>query len=215
MNQLVTSDGGAGVPATNGAMNAFEQFGQSTESTIKGDLLKFSKGDWTYGQNDMEVPSKYEFVAHVDTLTIGWQRWEDGKPTDARMGLVGEGFVPPPRKELGDTDESEWEVDSRGVPQDPWSNCAMMFLTNRDGSSEFTFTTASHGGRQWCAGLAKEYGKNMRMGKLGNPVIRVGSDSYKHSEFGKIFKPTFEVIGWVPVEAGAGADDDDGDEVPF
>ena len=57
----------------------------------------------------------------------GWQRWRDGHPTESRMGLVVERFIPPQRRELGDDDLSCWEVDSDGSARDPWqfANCVV------------------------------------------------------------------------------------------
>jgi hypothetical protein len=41
----------------------------------------------------------------MPTLAPGWVKWENGLPTEQVIGLVVDGFTPPKRKDLGDTDE--------------------------------------------------------------------------------------------------------------
>jgi hypothetical protein len=67
-------------------------------------LLKFVKGKYYIG-ND-EVALGREYIAHVSQLNHGWVKFVDGRVTDQRIGTVAEGFQPPTREELGDTDES-------------------------------------------------------------------------------------------------------------
>src|SRR5437868_829437 len=89
-------------------------------NTIVGKLLKFSKGDYTVGENSEEVRAGTMFVANMDEFLVAWVRWVDGKPAEHVMGRVAEQWVPPPRSKLGSTDKSDWECDKDGKPKDPW-----------------------------------------------------------------------------------------------
>lgn len=185
--------------------NAFEQYGEEMQSNrIVGDLLKFSKGEYLAGQNGDEVEEGTELVANMHELMVGWVRWEDNKPTDMRMGRIAEGFKPVARRELGDTDESEWEIDeSSGKPRDPWQPTNYLILKDAESDKLYTFATSSKGGLGAIANLCREYGKAMRQKPDQLPVIALGTDSYRHPNkaYGKIFTPKLEIVGWAPRDA--------------
>ncbi|HEX2554221.1 MAG TPA: hypothetical protein VHL98_10995 [Microvirga sp.] len=229
MNQMTTRSTGTDL-AAGSSKNAFEAYAESTSrNRIVGDLLKFSKGEYTAGQNGDEVEEGTQLVANMDELMIGWVKWEDSKPVDMIMGRVAEGYVPPKRAELGDTDEDEWEVD-QGQPRDPWQLTNYLILKATDSDDLFTFATSSKGGLNAIGKLAGIFGKHMRQRPDQFPVIALNVDSYKHPNkaYGKIFTPKFDVVGWVGkeafVEALAAADEasgegggeaDEGPEIPF
>jgi hypothetical protein len=87
---------------------------------LDGKLLKFSKGDWLVGADGDVLNAGSKLIALMNTLTIGWQKWQDGRPVEARTGLVVDGHRPPQRAELGDDDPRTWEVDANGETRDPW-----------------------------------------------------------------------------------------------
>ena len=72
-----------------------------------GAFLKFTKGDWTLGEEEKAVPAEARFVANLDEYYRGWVRWWDGKPTDHLIGRVVDRHRVPTREELGDQDESD------------------------------------------------------------------------------------------------------------
>jgi hypothetical protein len=110
------------VATTETMKNAFEVYGDAASPTkIVGDLLKFSKGDYFAGVNSEEIPMGTELVACMDSLLIGYVKWQNNKPVEQIMGLLVEGFQPPRRKDLGDTDEAEWEENDDGSKRDPWT----------------------------------------------------------------------------------------------
>jgi len=101
------------VPTQNDT-NIFTAYGEGAGgvSYIIGELLKFSKGDYLLGKDTREVPDGTKVVADMDKTIVGWQHWWEQRPTCYRMGLLVEGFVPPPREELGETDRDLWERDA-------------------------------------------------------------------------------------------------------
>src|SRR6185503_20383716 len=78
-------------PDENG-INPFEEIGQQAPRRIIGQLLKFSKGDYLYGQENDELPMGSKLIANMDQLLRGWIKWADNKPAEQVMGLVVEGF---------------------------------------------------------------------------------------------------------------------------
>ncbi|MET0723602.1 MAG: hypothetical protein ABWY64_22645 [Tardiphaga sp.] len=188
----------------------FSSYGeQASQRSIVGKLLRFSKGEYTAGQQDEQVEEGTRFIANMDELLAGWIRWIDNKPTDQVMGRIAAGYQPPRRNELGDIDPGGWDVDNSGKPRDPWQFTNYLQLKAEEyeatewdvvDESLFTFTTSSRGGLNAIGELCKVYGKNMRQRPNEFPIVAIGVDSYKHSnkEYGKIFVPLLTVVGWAP-----------------
>jgi hypothetical protein len=192
--------------------------------TIVGDLLKFSKGDFTAGTHDDEIPLGTRLVAIMPSLTIGWIKWLGNRPVEQRMGAVAENFQPATRRELGDEDQGEWETPD-GEPRDPWQFSNYLILVSQDEPARtFTFTTSSRGGLGAIGELSKTYGKALRQHPGQCPVIELDVGSYLHSNraYGRIKFPIFKVVDWVAeapftklltgAEGGSSDGDDSGDD---
>lgn len=185
--------------------NAFEAYGDSGGTRILGEMLKFSKGEWVHGRDNIEMPEDLKLLAGVNLVEVGWICWLQGKPSDVAMGRIGEGFVVPRRAELGMTNSLEWprsELDSDyGKPRDPWQHASAMPLVGSNGQV-FTFVTGSKGGEGALKALAKTYGKRSRQHPDEIPVVTLGMDSYRHpnKQLGKIWTPLFKIVGWSPAK---------------
>lgn len=211
MNDVTVQETGTAVAEA--GYNYFEAYGaQASQNTLVGQLLKFSKGDWLAGQGNTELKPGTKLVALMDQLQIGWVKWEDNKPTEQLMGLVIEGYKPMHRKDLGDLDESLWEVDMQGKPRDPWQRTNYLVLRDvgvedvTDEDRMYTFTTSSKGGIGAVVKLCNSYGKAMRQHPDEYPVVELKVDSYAHpiKEYGRIKTPVLELVGWeakVPVSS--------------
>jgi hypothetical protein len=181
--------------------NPFADYADAAQSTsIVGKLLKFSKGDWLAGKDEDEMKDGTAFVANMAELMTGWQRWEDNKPTEQRMGKVMERYQVPARHTLGDTDREQWEVDGTGKERDPWQRTNYLLLKGESDGELYTFTTSSKGGLDAVAKLCKDYAPYLVQKPNDWPVIEIGSDSYAHpnKDFGRIKVPTFKIIGFEP-----------------
>jgi len=181
--------------------NPYVAFGDSVnQNRIVGSLLKFTKfGEFQAGEDSVKIPHGTRLIAHMGEVLVGWQRWQDAKPTEQIMGLVREDFHPPRRSELGDTDRSTWEVDDSGKERDPWQQTTMIIFKAMDSDQIYTFSTSSKGGLGAVGKLSKEYGKAMRMRPNQFPVVKLGFRSYDHpnKQYGEIRAPTFEIVDWV------------------
>jgi hypothetical protein len=165
--------------------------------TIIGRLIKFSKGDFITGDAGEIIADDVEFTAAMDELTVGWVRWEDNKIAEQRMGRVIDGFVPQPRRELGDVDAAAWETDATGKARDPWSFQNYLPLQRSDGEL-FTFVAGSRGALNAVAELCRIHSRHAKQNPDHYPVIRLRSDEYQHrvKEFGRIKFPVLGVVGW-------------------
>jgi hypothetical protein len=198
--ELVKTDTNGAALVVPSSVDAFAAYADAVApQVIVGKLLKFSKGDWSAGEDAVPVPIGAKFTAAVDELMAGWVRWADGKPTDHRMVRVAEGLAPVRRMELGDTDKGAWEADSTGQPRDPWQFTNYLPLLDEQGEL-YTFTTSSRGGVQAIAKLSRRYATHRRRHPDVFPLIELGVGSYQHSnkEFGRIKFPDFVPAGWVP-----------------
>ena len=195
--------------------NPFLSYGEAvTHKNIVGELLKYSKGDWLCGQDNTDVPVGTKFIANMDELLIGWIRWQDNKPTDHIMGKVSEGYQIKHRSELGDTDESKWEIDNTGQARDPWQKSNYLLLRGFSDGELYTFTTGSKGGLGAVGDLCKDYGKVIAQRGKEYPVVAIGTSAYDHpnKSFGRIKTPEFKIVGWQPKavfapEAGESGED--------
>lgn len=228
MNAM-TQSGGTSLAST---ANAFAAYGEAVErmtgSAIIGDILKFSKGEWMYGQSGHDVERGTEVIMDIFTLTLGYQRWEDKRPADARMGLLHEGFTPPDRSELGYMDKGTWELDSNGKPQDPWQFTNMVVCRDKANSSQlYTYATSSKSAIKSLGRLITAIGKEVGANPAKLPVIALSRDYWTHDEYGRIYFPEFQLKGWTDewdgaTEQKAAADAqqgsssvEDDDEIPF
>lgn len=199
MNELTTQGNGGAVAAN--TPNYFEAYGeQASQKSIVGTLLKFDKGDYLAGKDATLVDIGTQLIANMDQLLVGWIRWHGGKPTDQIMGATAKGYQAPKRNTLGDEDDSKWEIDEKTrIPKDPWSFSNYLVLKEPGENGElFTFTTSSRGGLSAIGDLCKDYGKAMRAKPNDYPVIQLRSDSYVHTQYGRIKTPVLTIVGWAP-----------------
>lgn len=203
MNDVATTNGSTAL-ATN-QLNYFEQYGnQVVQRTIVGKLLKFSKGDYTAGEDGIDIAPGTEMMVNLDELMVGWIRWQDNKPVEQIMGKLGEGYQPPRRDTLGDQDESRWEVDNNGEARDPWqlSNYLLMKTPGKNTEDDlYTFAASSGGALKAVGLLCQKYGKHARMtdnDKFPVVALKVGSYDHPKKAYGRIKFPNFEIVRWLP-----------------
>lgn len=232
-DQEVTTRPTPPLPAPDDSANPFEEVGRQATRVIIGQLLKFSKGDYLYGQDNVEMPLGSRLIANMDQCLHGWVRWEENKPAEHIMGLIAEAYRPPKRDTLGWHDEEEWETDDRGNPRDPWQQTYYLLCRElqKDGKplpgdeGLFTFTTGSVGGKDAIIALCGVYGKWMRMKPNDYPIITLSKEQYRHPNktYGIIKKPKFLFNprqDWIAKSLfgeinAAPAKDDGQEDIPF
>jgi hypothetical protein len=180
--------------------NPFEAYGNAVAPRmIVGRLLKFSQGfNFQAGQDGVEVPVGTVLAAIMPMLTAGWVKWEGALPTEQIVGSVADGFTPPKRKDLGDTDEAAWAEDESGQRRDPWQLTNYLIMADPKTHELFTFATSSKGGLGAVGELCKTYGKMMRQRPDHIPIVKLDFGSYKPRDptRSRVKFPILEVIGW-------------------
>ena len=198
--------------------NAWIEVAAELDRCVGSPFLKFTKtGEYAISETET-IPAGTRCIAHVDAAEFGWRKWQGGKPVDGRTGRVADCYVPPQRGELGDTDERQWETDDRGERRDPWQFCASVPFTRLDTGESYLFSVSSKGGLRCVNGLIRSYGNRVRQeGKAaGLPVIELQPGFYKHRQYGKIYFPDPNVVGWTD-ESGKPLSlaDDMNDSIPL
>jgi hypothetical protein len=208
------SDKGKDGPVPTATQNFFEKYGKAaTLSSITGRLLKFNKfGEYRAGREEEQIKHGTRLAVYMDSLCVGYQLWEDGRPTDKIMGPIRDGFVPPDKKTLSHRDKSKWETDDEGEPRDPWQFTNTLVLVDPETKDLFTFTTSSKGGLNAVGHLALKYGEHMRQKPDEAPIIELGGGSYKHpnKKYGEIRFPILKRVDWIPVDKLPPLDDGEG-----
>lgn len=225
MSQALATRAGNHNLSTAPVRNAFEQYAEeANRNRIVGELIKFNRGEWTYGRNADEMKAGSRFVANMDGLTVGWTKWKDNKPTEVVAGLVLEAFQPPRRSELGDEDEKLWEIDTEGRPKDPWQFGNTLILKDENGDQLYTFSASSKGSIAMIGKLCGDYGRQMRQRPTDFPIVEIGRSHYMHPVYKKTYVPEMKIVGWAAkadvlaalageaAEAAQQAEDDAADE---
>jgi hypothetical protein len=187
-----------------------------------GVLFKFAK-DQRFRRvvDGEEIPLGTEFTVVYDQMQVGWIKFNGkGEPPERKMGPLFQGFLPPPREELGDDDQSLWEVGLSGKAADPWQQQVLLPLQAEDGEL-FIFGTTSITGRRAVGRVIDECRKMQRREPSDYPVIKLALSSFQHREerIGRVTVPAFVRVGKTPKTGMAAIDTsiaaDMNDEIPL
>lgn len=173
--------------------NRFLAHGNLYATTALGRLLKFQKG--SYEADGKSVALGRHFVAHVNQAAHGFVKFsENGDKPEYRRGKIADGFEMPNRAELDCQDKTKWPLGRDGRPRDPWTPQIYLPLVAVDDENEiYTFVSASAGGFSAVGLLTYAFGKR---GAEALPIVELGTEEYRHKNFGKIAKPRFTIIRW-------------------
>jgi hypothetical protein len=190
---------------------------------MSGTFLKFNKdGKFVKTIDDEEIPAGTELACIYDQTQAGFIKFTGkGNPPERRMGPIFDGFMPPPREELGDTDESQWERDLSGKPADPWQHQMLLPLQSVETDELFIFATSSITGRRAVGNLLSQCERMRLKEPDAYPVIKLRTGGFQHRDerVGYVKTPAFDVVGRAPkgnlAAATTAIADDMSDAIPF
>jgi hypothetical protein len=182
--------------AADGA-NPWIEVSAELDKYIGAPFVRFSKqGEYEISETET-IPLGTRCIAHVDEAMLGYRKWAGNQIVDRHVGRVADRFVPPQRRDLGDTDEHNWELRDDGTRTDPWQFHLSVPLTILSTEASYLFTVTSKGGLRCVSGLVRGYGGRVREkgNTAGLPIVELAADSYKHRTYGKIFFPVLHNVG--------------------
>jgi len=163
-------------------------------------ILKFAKGDWTYGSTGTEVSKDSRWMVDPFSFIHGFIAWGHGRPVEEVTAPMTEALPkigPPPQESLED--------DDKGNPGKGWqrlSGFSLKCISGPDKGTVARFTSSSDGGRKAIKVLLKEIEDQLEVDEYAYcPIVKLGTDFYMHPDktVGKVKTPTFEVLEWSEV----------------
>lgn len=156
---------------------------------------KFAKGTWEIG-SDARVPGDDEvFALNPFSISAGAICWKGGRPVEEIMHPVSSGE----RVNMAALpDHGPYERDGDG-----WREQSSFQAKSLDNGVEVIFKGSSGGFNKLRSKLSSEFANRLKtVGPDGAlfPVISLSSDSYRHDDYGRIFTPEVDVVGWATEE---------------
>ena len=188
-----------------------------------GTIIRFDpkEGKYRTAVEKREIAVGSQFVVVSSQIQGGWRKFMgEGNPPKRVQGNLSEGYVPPARDSLGDTDESEWPVGKfSGKPEDPWQFELLLPLQSVDDGQLYIFSTSTFGGRRAVDAVIAMCGVMHRAEPNDFPVVKLGVGGYQSKKFGWVKAPCFDRVGKSPKADTAAVNtslaDDMSDEIPF
>jgi len=157
--------------------------------------LKFSKeAEYVVGESE-SLAIGTRVIAHADEIELGWKRWENNQLIDQRWGRIADNFVPPQEKELPN---NEPVVQPDGTSRKPWQFSMELPVTVMDaGEQVLSFTVTSRGGLGAVSAVSRAYGKRLKEGQPGRPILELKGDKYWSNRFHTwVNYPVLTIVGW-------------------
>jgi hypothetical protein len=158
-------------------------------------FLKFSKGDWSYGADDIEPSAEARFGINPFGFTKGFIAWPEGggAPVGEMMRGLTDDEVK--RSELPDIPANASWFDQLGIE--------LMGLTGPERGMAMKFSSNSKGGLDELTRLSLVIADRADSGEpTFVPVVQLGVDWYMHSvaSYGKVKTPVLAITDWCSLD---------------
>lgn len=191
MNEVMTKAANTSVAALQHLRQGLQNVRASLPSQGGETLLKYSKGDWLIGVEQIEVEPGSQWAINPLSLYHGWVSWDSESRT-----LEGEVMVPmteaqPPKGSLPHT----------GFPWEEQLSLQFKCLTGEDEGEQLKFITSSKGGVATLRDLIKTIMRQLDTDPDNPcPVVLLKSSHYPHKKWGKVYTPVLEIVGWMSMD---------------
>jgi hypothetical protein len=162
----------------------------------KNNELFFINEAWQIGLHDEEVlKTGTEIIIYMPSLQHGWQRRRNGDVVESALVTVESEQAAPRRADLGDRDESLWNIGKFGQPQDPWERVVLFCCSIIGDGRLLSFTANTSSGRDTIAPVCKEYGHIIDDHPELRPIVEL--DCWDDpNNWSSNFMPRFRLTGW-------------------
>ncbi len=158
--------------------------------------IKFKKGEWVIGKAEDTFPeNKFEALVNLAMVQNGWVCWKDGQLVDEKWS------------NLGDKKTSKEDLPDHGPytqQNDGWSynvrfEMQIQPTLGTENHILAQFTGSSKGAMKAVGEMVRDVVQQKKTGQHDNqvPIVLFHSDSYKHSQYGKVYIPKLSVSRWM------------------
>ena len=170
-------------------------------------------GKWAMGAEDSEIVDGTEAIINPLSIQHGYSCWTDRGPKEGKNEKLGEEMwkITQPKPMANTLAEM---VDPRTQAVCKWKDQMSFELKLLDGKykgEQAQYSATSVGGLRLADTILKELENQLDTGSMHIfPIVRISSDSYQHSSYGKTYTPVMEIVGWADMngdEEGADAGD--------
>ena len=160
-----------------------------------GKLLKYVKGVWMQGDDEVDMGT--ELAAVAPELLVGWVRFPTTRDEKViyQLGLVRERYRPPPRESLGEMDETQWSTDDDGNPRDPWQFQYYLKIIHMESGETWYYVTQSDGGEKAICDILRLYNPKRATSEVPIVALHSGDYLHKNKSYGRVLVPLFKPTG--------------------
>jgi hypothetical protein len=155
-------------------------------------LMKFDKtGTWVFGADSDEVEDGSQWAVNPYSFSHGYIAWGDGAPVGERMASMTDD-LPDPGPVPPQADEKGWQMQVA---------IQLKCMTGQDAGMEVRYATTSVGGRRAVQALGLAIAEQIDKSPTDPvAVVTLQTSSYKHSSYGKVYVPVFEIVRFMGLE---------------
>jgi hypothetical protein len=174
-------------------------------------------GKWAMGAQDSEIVDGTEAIVNPLSIQHGYSCWTDRGPKEGKNEKLGEEMwkITQPKPMANTLQEM---TDPRTHAVCAWKDQMCFELKLLDGNfkdEQAMYSATSVGGLRLIDGLMKGLENKLDTGSMYIfPIVRIGSDSYQHSSYGKTYTPVMEIVGWADMNGNEEVADADNAPAP-
>ena len=163
-------------------------------------IIKMDRtGHWVYGVDQTEIDKEGLWAVNPFSFVHGYIAWGPGEVLGEKLVSITEPLpvmdAPPAGAARG------WE---------PQVGMNLKCISGEDKGTEAKFMTTSYGGKKAMHQLAMKVADQVETNQdLPVAVVKLKSEQYQHTTYGRMFNPVMEVIDWISLD-GAPAESVDG-----
>jgi len=183
------------------------------ELTTGDPIVRFVNGKWKWSRSTSEkvtLELGQRIAMNVFETERGWLHFATTKDEKSgeitvvdqrRIGKVRERFKPEPRKDLGDTDNTKWRLDSDSNPLDPWVHVWQIpaVLIGKEGNYRVEVSGSALGWERSVGQLFQDWKAQLPMNQGKAPIIELGSREGK-TKYGERDFPVMKIVDWKSLE---------------
>jgi hypothetical protein len=165
----------------------------TTEASGDASFIKMTRaGMWVYGADDLDIEPDSVWAVNPNSFISGFVAWGDtGTPLGEEMrSIMEDPIVMVDLQDVG----AKWTQQF---------GFEMACTNGEDKGVQVIYKTNSKGGRNAVSALLDEVLHHIKENPSDPavvPLVTLGSSSYKHKKFGKVYTPLFSLESWATID---------------